>query len=432
MQDIEKSAVSKVTRRFIPFLVVCYLVSYLDKVNVGFAALSMNHDLGMTPAQFGFGAGVFFIAYSLFEIPSNLALVRFGARRWLARIMITWGIVSAATAFVTGPSGFYLLRTVLGAAEAGFFPGIIFFLTLWFPARYRARMIGYFMVAIPLSSFVGSPVSVLLLRLDGMLGLAGWQWLFMLEAIPAILLGLMMLSWITDRPEDASWLTGPERNWLVGQLARDKSARLANAQPVGLLRAVFSPVVLALTVIYFGATGLHQAMSFWLPQIVKGFGLTTTETGFVAAVPYLCGAIGMVVWGRRSDLHAERKGHAAFALAIATLGIAASAMVDVPVLKLAALSIAAIGVFGVLPVFWTLPTVFLGERAAAGGIAFVNCVGSLAGLAAPWAIGVIRQETGSFQNGLLAVAGVAAISLVILLLLPLSQARHDAVPAAGK
>jgi ACS family tartrate transporter-like MFS transporter len=408
MTSIEHRVVTKVWRRFIPFLVLCFFVSYLDKVNVGFAALSMNRALSMTPAEFGFGAGIFFVTYSILEVPSNLALVRFGARRWLARIMMTWGVVSAATALVRTPSEFYLVRVILGAAEAGFFPGIIFFLTLWFPAQCRARVIGWFMIAIPLSSLIGAPLSGLLLRVDAF-GLAAWQWLFVLEAAPAILLGFLMLRRLTDRPAEAAWLEDSERMWLEATLGREGRER-AMADPAyehaRVWRVFTDPKVLALAVVYFGTTGLHQAMSFWLPQIVKSFGFTNTETGFVTSVPYLFGAIGMILWGRRSDRHMERKGHAAFALGVATFGFAASAVVAAPSLKLVCLSLAAIGVFGSLPAFWALPSAFLAGRTAAGAIAFINCLGSLSGFVAPWAIGRIRQGTGGFEGGLLTVAAM--------------------------
>ena len=436
MNEVERSTVAKVSRRFIPFLVLCYFVSYLDKVNVGFAALSMNHALGLTPAEFGFGAGIFFVAYCICEVPSNLALARFGARRWLARIMITWGLVSAATAFVSGAHGLYAVRTVLGACEAGFFPGIIYFLTLWFPSQYRARVIGYFMIAIPLSGLIGTPLSSLVLHVNA-LGLAGWQWLFILEAAPAVVLGAAMLFWLTDRPAEARWLSAAEREWLVGQLDREAQQHaLTGAGSTGpgggsVLRTLFSPLMLALIIVYFGTTALHQSLSFWLPQIVKAFGLSNTQTGFVAAVPYIAGAIGMVVWGRRSDRHGERKGHAAVALGIAAAGFTASAFFESPILKLLALSVAAFGVFAALPVFWTIPSSLLSDRAAAGGIAFVNCLGSLAGFAAPWAIGVIRQETGSFRGGLFLIAATAVVSLLILLVLPLPRVRQRPLAASG-
>ncbi|HTJ99910.1 MAG TPA: MFS transporter [Bordetella sp.] len=419
----EQGAIDKITRRFVPLLIVCYFVSYLDKVNVGFAALSMNSALGITAAQFGFGAGIFFATYCIFEVPSNLALARFGARRWLARIMITWGIVSAGTAFITGATGFYVMRSILGACEAGFFPGIIYFLTLWFPPQYRARMIGYFMVAIPLSSLIGAPLSGLLLRLDAF-GLHGWQWLFILEALPAIVLGVVLLIWLTDRPEQAKWLTDAERGWIASQMREEALRRdEAGVAPRGsMLTAFIDPRVLALVVVYFGTTALHQTMSFWLPQIVKGFGLSNTQTGFVTAIPYLTGAIGMVLFGRHSDRHAERKWHAAIALVLATAGFAASAVFDEPVARLTSFAVASLGVFGALPVFWSLPSAFLDQRKAAGGIAYINCLGSLSGLFAPWLIGVIRQETGSFQGGLLSVTGMSLIALLVLLALPLAHA----------
>jgi len=419
--SVEHGAITKVVRRFLPFLIVCYFVSYLDKVNVGFAALSMNHALGLSSSQFGLGAGLFFISYCIFEVPSNLALARFGARRWLARIMITWGLISAATAFVTSANWFYGARLILGASEAGFFPGIIFFLTLWFPARYRARIIGYFMIAVPLSSLIGAPISGALLHVEA-LGLAGWQWMFLIEAVPAVLLGVAMLFWLTDRPTDASWLSVEERQWIAGELHQDATVEAHEKMDI-ILKAFVNPRLLALVVVYFGAVAIHTAMSFWLPQIVKGFGLTNMETGFVAAIPYLFGACTMVYWGRHSDRCAERKWHGALGLALATVGFGASAIIDVPLGKLIALCIAAAGAFAVLPVFWTLPSTVLGKRAAAGGIAYVNCLGALAGLFAPWLIGVVKDETGSFSGGLLSVAALSLLSLFVLIALPLDSVR---------
>ncbi len=423
----EAAAVAKVTRRLVPFLVLCYLVAYLDRVNVGFAALQMNPALGLDASAFGFGAGIFFFTYFIFEVPSNLALEKFGARRWIARIMVTWGIVSGSTAFIpqisqaTGLSPehtFYAVRLLLGVAEAGFFPGIIFFLTLWFPSAYRARIVGYFMAAIPLSSLVGAPISGALLGVTGA-GLAGWQWLFILEAAPALIMAVAVLFYLTDKPADAAWLSTEERDALAARLAAERRQREA-AQPLSVGQAMLNPRVLALALVYFAAVAGNYGIGFFLPQIVKGFGMTDLQTGFVTAIPYLAGVCLMIWWGRRSDRKMGRKGHAALALGVAGAAIAAAAFTDDPYLKMAAITLASFGVFGSLPVFWTLPTAFLAGPAAAAGIAVINAVGNLSGFAGPFVMGRIKDATGSYFWALLAISATAFAGMAIVLSL-----RHD-------
>ena len=374
MDTLEIRTVAKVTRRIVPFLVVCYFVAYLDRVNVGFAALAMNQDLGLSQTAFGFGAGIFFIAYFIFEVPSSLLLERFGARKWIARIMLSWGILSGTMAFIpaiahaTGLGNektFYLVRVLLGSAEAGFFPGIIFYLTLWFPAQYRARIVGYFMAAIPLSTVIGAPISGVLLYLHGGLGLAGWQWLFIIEAVPAIILAGVVFFYLTDWPADATWLSPDERNWLAGRLELERRQRQA-VHDLSVRQSLVNPRVLGLSLVYFGAVATNYGLSFFLPQIVKAFGLNTLLTTLVSATPYAVGLIGMVWWGRRSDRVVERRFHAAFPLFIAAAGIAVSTVLDNPTLKMISLCVAGFGIFANLPVFWTLPTAFLSGAAAAG------------------------------------------------------------------
>ncbi len=434
MKDIETRTIAKVSARLIPFLILCYFVAYLDRVNVGFAAITMNKDLGLTATAFGFGSGIFFIAYFLFEVPSNLMLDKFGARKWIARIMITWGILSGAMAFIpqisamTGISKeytFYSVRVLLGLAEAGFFPGIIFYLTLWFPAVYRARIIGYFMAAIPLSSVIGSPISGALLGFDGYLGMAGWQWLFIIEAVPAIILSFVVLGYLTDRPTQATWLAEDERTWLAARLVAEEKQRVA-AEHFSVMKALLDPRVLALSLVYFGAVACIYGVGFWLPQIVKGFGVSTLQTGFITAIPYVVGVVGMVWYGRRSDAMKERRGHTAVALAIAAIGIAASTIFDDPTTKMVLLSFAAFGVFSSLPVFWTLPTAFLSGAGAAAGIAAINSIGNLSGFAGPFVMGWVKDRTGSFSGGLLVIAACAAVAMVIVLLLNHNSALEQA------
>jgi len=311
---------------------------------------------------------------------------------------------------------FYLVRVLLGAAEAGFFPGIIFYLTLWFPAVYRARIVGYFMAAIPLSSVIGSPISGWILYMHGGFGLAGWQWLFIIEAVPAIILAVVVFFYLTDRPAGAAWLEPGERQWLQARLDAEQQARV-EAQHISVGQALIEPRVLALSIVYFGAVAANYGTAYWLPQIVKTFGVTNWQNGLISAVPYIVGTIGMVWYGRRSDRHMERKGHAAVALAIAALGIGASALVDDPLLKMVALTIGAFGVFAVLPVFWTFPTAFLSGAAAAAGIAVINSIGNLAGFFGPFVMGWLREATGNFAAGLLVIAAFALLAMVVVLLL---------------
>jgi MFS transporter, ACS family, tartrate transporter len=441
MDAVEVRTIAKVSKRLVPFLIVCYFIAYLDRVNVSFAALTMNQDLGLSQTAFGFGAGIFFIAYFVFEVPSNLFLERFGARKWIARIMLSWGILSGAMAFiptivrVTGlgnENTFYLLRVLLGAAEAGFFPGIIFYLTLWFPAVYRARIVGYFMAAIPLSTVIGAPISGLLLQLHGGFGLAGWQWLFIMEALPSIILSVIVFFYLTDRPAGAAWLAPDERTWLAERLELEQRQRQA-VHDYTVLQSLVNPRVLGLSLVYFGAVATNYGLSFFLPQIVKAFGLNTFLTTVVSATPYVVGVFGMVWWGRHSDRKLERRYHAAFPLFVAAAGIAASTAFDDPTLKMITLCVAGFGIFAVLPVFWTLPTAFLSGTAAAAGIAVINSIGNLAGFAGPFAMGWIKDQTGSYTGGLLLLAALGIMAMGIVLILGHDEAleREPGAVARG-
>jgi ACS family tartrate transporter-like MFS transporter len=424
MDALEQRTIAKVRKRLVPFLILCYFVAYLDRVNVGFAALTMNKDLGLSASAYGFAAGVFFLAYFLFEVPSNLFLARVGARKWIARIMFTWGVVSGATAFVGGETGFIVIRVLLGIAEAGFFPGIIFYLTLWFPAVYRARIIGSFMAAIPLSTVIGAPVSGLLLGMDGYMGMKGWQWLFILEAVPALILSVVVYYYLTDRPADATWLEPDERAWLEARLALEHTKRVA-VRHYSVTQALINPKVLALSAVYFGAVATNYGLSFFLPQIVKAFGVSNLQAGLVTSLPYAVGLIGMVWWGHHSDRTGERRYHLAFSLLVASTGIAVSTMLPDPVMKMTALSIAGFGIFSGLPLFWTLPTAFLSGTASAGAIALINSIGNLAGFAGPFAVGWIKDATGSYTGGLLLLSAAGLTAAVIVL----SLHHHD--PAAS-
>jgi ACS family tartrate transporter-like MFS transporter len=439
MQNSEAGAIGKVSARLIPFLIVCYFIAYLDRVNVGFAALTMNKALGLTATMFGFGAGIFFFTYFLFEVPSNLFLDRFGARKWIARIMVSWGICSGAMAFIpqiahaTGLGAdtvFYSIRALLGFAEAGFFPGIIFFLTLWFPAAYRGRIVGSFMAAIPASSAIGAPISGLILGMNGIGGLDGWQWLFIIEASPAVLLGFVTYFYLTDRPGDAHWLAADERTWLSDRLDAERRQREA-VHNLSVWQAMLNPRVWALALVYFGTVACNYGVGFWLPQIIKAFGLSNAMTGWVTAIPYAIGAVFMVWYGYHSDATGERKAHTAIALLIAAAGIAGSTLTGNPTLTIIAFTIGACGVFGSLPVFWTLPTAVLSGTAAAAGIAVINSIGNLAGFAGPYAMGWVKDATGSFTGGLLLIAALAVAAMVIVLVLSHDPALEK-TPAALK
>jgi MFS family permease len=375
----------------------------------------MNADLKFSPLVFAWGAGIFFIGYFIFEVPSNLALERFGASRWIARIMVTWGIISAAMAMVSGEMSFYVLRFLLGVAEAGFFPGIILYLTYWYPAEYRARFLAAFAIAVPVSTVIGAPISGLLLGLDGMMGLKGWQWLFILEGIPSILLGIVTWFYLTDRPEKADWLTAEQKAWLKAKLDSEIATKQA-AQHLTLGQALSSPKVITLSLIYFGFVGALYGMQFWLPTIVKAFGLTNAQTGFVTAIPYLFGTIAMILWARHSDATRERVAHVGGPLLLTAAALAASSYISDPTITMIVLTFAAIGVFGTFAVFWTLPTAWLSGTAAAGGIALINSIGNLAGFGGPYLIGWVKDATGSTSNGLLVLSLLPLVAGLLVFL----------------
>jgi ACS family tartrate transporter-like MFS transporter len=402
------SAIAKATRRLIPFLCLAYTVNFLDRVNVGFAALHMNKDLGFSPSVYGFGAGIFFLGYIAFEIPSNLALQRFGARIWIARIMISWGLLACAMALVRSETGFYVMRLLLGIAEAGFFPGIILYLTYWFPAAERARIIALFMASVPLATVFGGPLSGALLEMHGFLGLAGWHWLFVIEGVPAVLLGIAALFVLDNAPAHARWLTEDERQALTATLA----AEAETTRVVGYadLRASLTrPRVLALGLLYFlMVIGLY-GIGFWMPQVIEGFGLAPLQVGFLTAIPYLFAAIAMVLWGRNSDRTGERRWHIALPLLLAASAFAWSAYSGPLIPTMVALTIATLGFYAAFGPFWSLPTALLTGTGAAAGIALVNSMGNAAGFAGPYIVGVLKQATGSFSAALLFLAAALAL-----------------------
>ncbi len=419
--DPGTAVLAKVRRQLVVFLGALYFAAFIDRVNVGFAAQQMHRDLGFSAAVYGFGAGIFFIGYCLFEIPSNLILHRVGARRWIGRIMISWALLAGAMAFVKGATGFYTLRFVLGVAEAGFFPGVIYYLTYWVPAAERARLVGTFMIAIPVSTALAGPVSAAILGLDGRLGLAGWQWLFLTETVPSFLLGVVTLRTLPDTPADARWLTAEERHWLAARLAVDPERERA-PRASSVVGALLHPPMLALSLCYFGADLGLYGIILWIPQIFASAGVPAGAVGYVVAVPYAIAAAGMVYWCRRSDRLRERVGHIACASLVGFTGIAVSAALrDSPVLSVVAVTIGATGTLAMLPIFWTLPASLVRGAPAAGAIALINAIGNIGGFVGPFAVGWIRDATGSFTWGLIVVAAGILLTGVVALLV-----GHDA------
>jgi len=401
---LERITLAKVTRRLIPFLLLLYIVAWLDRVNVGFAALQMNEDLGFSATVYGFGAGVFYFGYALFEVPSNLVLARLGARLWIARIMITWGLISVAMLFVRNATAFYTLRFLLGVAEAGFLPGIIYYLTYWFPRPARARAVSWFMAAIPLSIVIGGPVAGVLLEMNGLLGLAGWQWLFLLEGAPAVILGVVILFYLTDKPEQAKWLAPEERAWL-SEVIRTEHAQAKTRHGIDLRRALLHPTVWALAFIMFACQCGSYGLTYWVPQIVKSVsGLSDLQVGLLSAIPYLAATAGMIFIGWNSDRTGERFLHIAVPCVIAAIGFIASVYLTSPVPAMIALTVAAVGDLGSRGPFWALPGRFLSGNASAGGIALINTLASIGGFVGPYVVGLAKDATGEFSAGLVLLA----------------------------
>ncbi len=412
-QVIEQKIMRKLFLRLVPLLTLLYIASYLDRVNVSFAALTMNKQIGLSAYAYGLGAGIFFIGYCVFEIPSNLMLVRVGARRWIARILFTWGLCACAMAWVQGPKSFLTMRFTLGVAEAGFFPGVILYLTYWFPARYRARIISRFMLSIPISLAVGAPVSTWLLQLDGTLGLHGWQWLYILEGLPAALLPIAVLTLLPDNPSKASWLSESEKNWLQRELEQDHE-KVALTKPTGTIAKVFTnPVILALGFIYFADTGANLGLSMFLPQIIKAQGFSTMQTGFISSIPYITGCAGMLGIGYLSDRFKERKWHVIGCLLMMAVGLGTAGFLGNNVGAIVAISFATIGIMGAKGPFWPIPSAYLTGAGAAAGIAFINSLGNLGGFAGPYMVGVAKRMTNSFSGGLYALALMTFMGAIV-------------------
>ncbi|UGB01661.1 MFS transporter [Leclercia sp. G3L] len=422
---IEQRVMRKITLRIVPFIMLLYFIAFLDRVNIGFAALTMNTDLGFSPAVFGFGAGIFFLGYFLFEVPSNLILHKVGARIWIARVMITWGMVSGGMAFVQGTTSFYTLRFLLGVAEAGFFPGIILYLSYLFPAQKRAQVTAIFMAAAPISTALGSPISAALLEMHGMMGFAGWQWMFVLEAVPAVILGVVVLFWLTDRPEKAKWLSEEERGWLIATLQREQAAKQATAQH-SVWKGLLDKRVLALSLVYFGTSAGLYTLGIWSPQIIKTLGVSSMTVGLLNAIPAVLAVAAMVLWARHSDKTGERSWHVIAACIVAAAGLFMAGSTTSIVGVILALTIVNCGISASKPPLWSMPTLFLSGSAAAAGIATINSLGNLGGFVGPFMIGLIKQQTGSYTWGLWFVAGLLILSSIVVLWLSASSRKAQA------
>ena len=414
-ESLEAGALRRVTLRLVPLLMALYFVNYLDRTNLGIAKAEVSADLQLTATMFGLASGIFFIGYVLVEVPSNLALVRFGARRWLARIAVSWGVVAVAIAFAPNATTLLVLRFLLGVAEAGLFPGVVFYLTQWFPAAYRVRVVGVFMLAVPIASAVGTPLAAWLIQAGhGAFGLDGWRFMMICVGLPAVILGVICWFYLTDRPADATWLSADQRQWLMDTLDAEHR-HLSATHHFPLRRTLTSPRVWALALVYFGiAYGLY-ALAFFLPSIVAGFRttfgvqLSLVEVGLITAIPYVFGAVAMYFWSRDADRTREHVWHVAIPLLLGGLAIPVALYLRNPIAVMVPVILASIGIFSALPVFWALPSRFLTGAAAAGGIGLINSVGNLGGFAAPYATGALQDLTGSNRAGMWAVGIVMLV-----------------------
>ena len=433
-RTLEQTTMRKLYLRLLPFAIVTYFLCYLDRINVSFAALTMNKDIGLSAWTYGFATGAFFWGYCLFEVPSNIVLEKVGARLWIARIMITWGILSGATALCTGPLSFLTVRFLLGVAEAGLYPGIVLFLTYWFPDRHRARIVAGFTLALPAAVAFGAPISTALMGLDGLWGLAGWKWMYLAEAVPTVLLGIAVLFYVTDRPARAHWLTNEERAWLTTTIDNERRQVEAHHK-ISLARSFLNPKILLLALNFFGIVTASLGMLLFLPQIVKQLGLTNMQVGWASSVPYICGCISMVAWGWISDRTGERRWNLFGACLLSAGGLIIAGLTIGTYWSLVGMSLAAAGFYGTKGMFWTMPSMLLTGTAAAAGIAWINSIGNLGGFFGPSIVGWVKVQTGSFAGGLYALAGFALMSAVVAafwLYIPrraVSSAQSVGVPA---
>ena len=414
-RTLEQACMRKVYLRLLPFAIITYFFCYLDRINVGFAALTMNKDLGLNASMYGFAAGAFFWGYCLFEVPSNIILEKVGARIWIARIMVTWGLLSGATAFCTGPWSFVTVRFLLGVAEAGLFPGMVLFFTYWFPDRHRARIISGFTMALPIAVASGAPMSTGLMELNGLWGLAGWKWMYLLEAAPTVLIGIVVFFYVTDRPQKARWLTEAERSWLITTIEAERRQVEAKSGGIGVWRSFWDPKVVMLSLNYLGIVTASLGMLLFLPQMVKQLGLTNMQVGWTTMIPYICGAIAMITMGYVSDRMNDRRWSLFWTCLVSVLGLVIAGLAVGTWWAVVGMSIAAIGFYGTKGPFWAMPSTLLTGTAAAAGIAWINSIGNLGGFFGPTIVGWVRDWTGSFAGGLYALGAFALMSAFISL-----------------
>jgi MFS transporter, ACS family, tartrate transporter len=411
---LERTTLRKVYFRLVPFCFLLYILCYVDRINVSFAALTMNKDLGLSAYVYGLAAGAFFWGYCLLEVPSNIILEKVGARLWIARIMISWGLLSAATAMVTGPTSFFIVRVLVGVAEAGLFPGLLLYFHRWFPQQHRGRVVGWFLTGLPLATAIGAPVSTAFLQMEGIWGLHGWQWMFVGEGIPTALIGITVLFFLTERPSEAKWLAPEQRAWLDDMLGRETHA-IEQVRSHSILSAMTNPRLLILTIIFAGIGMAGVGTVLFLPQILKSIGVTNTQAGLLTSVPYVFGTIAIVVCGHLSDKVTDRYWTLVVTCGTATIGMVLAAMLHDSLWVLAAFSVATIGFYGMKSPFWPLPSTFLTGSALAAGLALVNSLGNFAGYLGPIAVGYAKDATGSFEAGLYALAAAAFVSTVTAL-----------------
>ena len=430
-EAIEKSAMRKVYMRLLPFAILSYFLAYIDRINVSFAGLTMRGDLDMSATAFGFALGTFYWGYFIFEVPSNLIMEKVGARLWIARIMITWGLLAGATALVTGSTSFAAVQFLLGVAEAGFFPEIILYFTYWFPSRHHARIVSGFLIGLPIAVAGGAPISTALLGLDGWLGLRGWQIMYIAEAVPTLLIGVVTLFLLTDRPEQARFLTAAEKTWLAAKLASERKAKDA-VRTFSLWQAMFDPKVLLLSLNYLGIVTASLGMLFFIPQIIKSLGNSSNmNVGWLTMIPYICGGIAMVGWGLLSDRMNERRWHLLAACKVSTIGLVIAGMTMGTWWALVGMSIAAMGFYGSKGPFWAMPPMFLTGTAAGGAIAWINSLGNLGGFFGPWYVGLMKDLTGSYAGGLYGLALFGLISAFVSAFFLHIPNPATSVPALG-
>jgi ACS family tartrate transporter-like MFS transporter len=426
---IETATMRKIYLRLLPLTMLMYFLCYIDRINVSFAALTMNKDIGLTAATYGLSSTAFYIGYVLFEVPSNLVMDKVGARLWLARIMVTWGIISAATAAVVGPSSFLLVRFLLGAGEAGLFPGTILLFTYWFPDAHRGRIIGFFTLALPVSVALGAPISTAILGMDGVWGIKGWQWIYILEAVPTVIVGGFVLVAMTDRPAIATWLSVAEREWLAATLRSERRA-VESGGKFSVLRGMSNPKILLLSLNYLGIVTASLGLLLFIPQIIKSLGASTMNTGYATSLAYICGAASMVLFGWLSDRLGDRRWLLFATCVMATAGLLVAGAAMGTWWSLAGMCLATAGFYGSKGPFWAMPTMILTGAAAAGGIAFINAFGNIGGAAGPAIVGWLKDATGSYSGGLYGLAVFTAVSAVIAglgLRIPRRVARVAAV-----